>query len=171
MNAVMDLLVRHKSAEVSEAQSKVNSAIHRKLGKPPRVPVPEHFARWCELRNLIACPAAPETIALFVMQNPTMPPEAMAALLEGVTAGHRDLVGDPVSSFVVDRALEQMFGEVQPPHSWKKETIRLWETLPYFSRKYIAVREQQRDSALRRSQNMLAEARNKIRKEHETQAA
>jgi hypothetical protein len=165
-NPVMNLLLRHKAQEVGEKQAQVNSAVTARLGNPPRVPVPDHFDRWCENRGLISCPASPETVALFTIQNPTMPPEAMAALLEGITAAHQH-VGDPVSSWVVNRALETMFGEVSPPRSWKKEALRLWATLPYFSRSYITKREADRDAALRRSQNQLAEMKAQLKKEHE----
>jgi hypothetical protein len=106
------------------------------------------------------------------MQNPTMEPQAMAALLEGITAAHQH-VGDPCSSWVVNAALEQMFGEIIPPRSWKKEALRLWATLPYFARGYITAREDQRDAALRRGQNELAAMKQQIKKEqaNETQTA
>jgi hypothetical protein len=164
-NPVMQLLLRHKAQEVGEKQAEVNSAVTARLGVPPVVPVPAAFDHWCGQRGLASCPAQPETIALYVMQSITLDPRALCAVLEGVTAAHHHL-GDPVSSWQVNRALEERFGVVKPPKSWGKDVHRLFDALPYFVRTYIGLREKQRDTALRQSQNELAAMKQELKKEN-----
>jgi hypothetical protein len=170
MNPVMAALLKHKASEVSERQTEVSNIVYGRIGYPPLVPVPDAFNRWCEERGLISCPATPETIALFVLQNAALEADALSALLEGITAGHQHL-GDPVASWQVNRALELAYGEVKMPRSWKKEKVRLFNTLPYFVKSYIAYRDKQVDTALRRAQNEAGDLRHKFKQMEEAKEA
>ena len=46
---------------------------------------------------------------------------------------------------------------IEPPRSWTKEAKEQWQTLPRQTQEYLSQREQERDRALRQSQNEAAE--------------
>jgi hypothetical protein len=74
-------------------------------------------------------------------------------------------VGNPVSAPVVAATLGTT---VLPPRSWKKEDQEFFATLPLHAQEIIANRETQRETHLRRSQNILAEERKRLQAAAET---
>jgi hypothetical protein len=78
-------------------------------------------------------------------------------LVQEISAAH-DGLADPTRSDAVSEALSAIRG-IEPPHSWRKDEKREFLRLPYGMQLTLLRREDERDAALRRAQNRLANER------------
>ncbi|QPF93787.1 hypothetical protein [Bradyrhizobium commune] len=120
------------------------------------------FVRWCELNNLIACPAAPASVARFVTDCASLGMSRLWPAVQDISRMHASLgLADPTLGGTAATAISKI-AAVAPPRSWPAEFKQLFGTLPYDIQMYLASHETQRERALRRAQNEAASARQKL---------
>ena len=115
------------------------------------------FVQWCEVQRVRALPARPTSVAAFVhwQQDQRIPRPIIVETLSAIEALHITAsLGNPVATPIVQATLGST---VDPPRSWKKEDKEFFATLPLHTQEIVALREQERETHLRRSQNELAE--------------
>jgi hypothetical protein len=118
---------------------------------------------WCETQKVRPLPSRPTTVAAFVQfwQERGAPRPVIIEVLASIEALHISAaLASPVSSPIVSATLGST---VPPPRSWTKEDKDYFKTLPTHAQEIIANREQQRETHLRRSQNILAEERRQLK--------
>jgi hypothetical protein len=112
----------------------------------------EHFCRSSGVRSL---PASPTTIAAY-LRAALAEGDALAAA-EAIRIAHQAHgLPCPVSTHVVRSQLNELIDE-KPPRSWRADEQLMWAALPPEIRGVISRRERERNLALRRKQNELAE--------------
>jgi hypothetical protein len=113
------------------------------------------FEHFCRSNGVRAIPAAPAIVACY-LRTCLAEGDALAAA-EAVRMAHQAHgLPCPVSTHVVRAQLNEML-EDKPPRSWRASEQLLWAALPPEIRGIISRRERERDLALRRKQNELAE--------------
>lgn len=107
------------------------------------------FVRFCADHGVPFLPAAPATVAAFVMGAS---PEEVGPTLMAVQELH-DSKGlpSPVATAAVRSAISRIL-KLKPPRSWRKHEQLLFADLPPEIRAVVERREQQRDTELRRLQ-------------------
>jgi hypothetical protein len=120
------------------------------------------FVEFAKQKCVRACPAAPTSVAAFVIDRHSdgVPAQQILALLEAITAAHNyhGSLADPCAAQIVRQALGEVI-HIEPPRSWRAEDKVLFATLDPMVRDVIARRESERDAWLRRQQNKAAEER------------
>jgi hypothetical protein len=119
------------------------------------------FETWAEANGVRSLPSKPSTIAAFILdQNKAgMDVTNLLAILDAVEQAHDSIgLSNPVRCALPRRALEQII-KAEPPRSWPKEAKAEFSLLPPDIREIVAKREMERDTALRRAQNQIAEER------------
>ena len=141
----------------------------RKLVTEIKVPRPEldteqrrrieSFRKFCTTRGVQAIPAAPATVAAFVE---TQNNEVALQALEAIAAAH-DYYGlaNPCATYSVRVILERRL-RIDCPRSWDMADRLVFASLDPIVRSIIFKREDQRDKALRRKQNELAEEKKRL---------
>jgi hypothetical protein len=120
------------------------------------------FARWCELNGASWCPAAPADVAKFVTDCGSLGIERLWPAVQEISKAHTSLgLADPTLGGVAATAISDVAG-ILPPRSWPNERKRRFKSLPYDVQAYLASHEVQRDKAVRRAQNEVAIARQKL---------
>lgn len=120
------------------------------------------FVRWCELNNVIACPAAPASVARFVSDCASLGINRLWPAVQDISRMHASLgFADPTLG---GRAADAMsaVAAVAPPRSWPGRFKERFRALPYDIQAYLAAHETQRERALRRAQNEAASASRKL---------
>ncbi|WP_456624297.1 hypothetical protein [Bradyrhizobium sp. P5_C12] len=120
------------------------------------------FAKWCELNNLSACPARPESVARFVTDCASIGMSRLWPAVQGISRMHVSLgLADPTLGGVAASAMSAI-AAVPPPRSWPGRFKQRFDALPYDIQVHLASHESQRERALRRAQNDAASARQKL---------
>jgi hypothetical protein len=118
------------------------------------------YIRWCETQRVRALPSRPTTIAAFLQMQKDRGIEPLETLLAiealHLFAGASNPVQTPVVRSVTEGA------PVDPPRSWSRVEKEEFVLLPRHTQEVIARREQDREKALRTSQNKLAEERRRL---------
>jgi hypothetical protein len=128
------------------------------------------FRNWCKLRGVPHLPAAASEIAAFVAET-ALSAECLSKELEAIDSAHEELgYGPPAKSRIVVDAFSAVH-HVPPPRSWSKDELSFFETLPHGAKLAIARRESDRDRALSRSLNELAEQRKQLEKKNDNPQA
>jgi hypothetical protein len=160
----MRALVAARLHQISETDANIDEAVAEILGAAPgsdELPA-KPFVEWCQAKGLPPRPAAPGSVALFVLQHEHLGIDALLAILAGISAAHVSLsLADPTTSWPVSAALNRLTG-IEPPRSWPKGEKHRFLALPYTLQRYIADREQHRDREVRRMQNELATTRQQL---------
>jgi hypothetical protein len=150
-----------------EMQANEN-ALAANFAPPPQMsPAAEQavipFLRFCEQHRVPAVGAKPTTVAAYVqfLQDRGVPRPQVAESLSAIEALHiAAAVGSPVNSPVVAATVAST---VDPPRSWPKADKEFFKTLPFHAQELIALREQDRETTLRRGQNELADMKKLLR--------
>jgi hypothetical protein len=123
------------------------------------------FVEFAKQKCVRACPAKPASVAAFVIDRHSdgVPAQQILALLEAISAAHNyhGSLADPCAAQIVRQALSETI-HIEPPRSWSRADRELFIALPPDVRSVLARREQERDAALRRAQNALAEEKKRL---------
>lgn len=120
------------------------------------------FVRWCELNNVIACPAAPASVARFVSDCAALGINRLWPAVQDISRMHASLgLADPTLGGPAADAMSAA-AAVAPPRSWPRQFKERFASLPYDIQAYLAAHEMQRERALRRAQNEAATAGRKL---------
>jgi hypothetical protein len=120
----------------------------------------DYFQTWCAKQGVRSLPATPGTVAAYIAAIPEIEiPDA----LDAIQAAH-DYVAQssPVGSFAVRSVLSARLTSIAPPRSFSKEDSFWFTVAPIELQQIVARRERERDTALRRSQNALAEEKKRL---------
>lgn len=148
---VFQALVNARMSQVTRDEAIINEEVQVLGPKPADTHRPIWFIRWCEDHSLPWRPASPAVIAKFILGHTTpgkLVEELRTLSLAHVTQG----LPDPTSAWPVGEALSRVV-KVEPPRSWPKEMRLLFLSLPADIQAQISSRENERDAAIRRSQN------------------
>jgi hypothetical protein len=121
----------------------------------------DRFADFCRKQEVRSLPAKPATVAAYLADEIAqgMDVQHALALLAAIEAAHDHAgLANPVRTAVARQVLDGVV-KVEPPRSWPAADKAEFALLPPEIREVIAKREQERDRALRRAQNELAEER------------
>ncbi|QIP08545.1 hypothetical protein [Bradyrhizobium symbiodeficiens] len=120
------------------------------------------FVKWCELNGVIACPAAPASVARFVTDCAALGLSRLWSAVQDISRMHVSLgLADPTLGGVAASAINAL-AVIPPPRSWPAPFKERFASLPYDIQVYLAAHEAQRERALRRAQNDAASARQKL---------
>lgn len=120
------------------------------------------FAKWCELNGVIACPAAPASVARFVTDCAALGMSRLWPAVQDISRMHVSLgLADPTLGGAAASAISAI-AAVSPPRSWPGPFKQRFAELPYDIQSHLAAHEAQRERALRRAQNDAASARQKL---------
>jgi len=120
------------------------------------------FVKWCELNNVVACPAAPSSVARFVADCASLGMDRLWPAVQDVSRMHASLgLADPTLGGPAADAMSAV-AAVPPPRSWPGQFKERFRSLPYDVQAYLAVHETQRERALRRAQNEAAAANRRL---------
>lgn len=120
------------------------------------------FVRWCELNNVIACPATPASVARFVSDCASLGMSRLWTAVQEISRMHASLgLADPTLGSPAADAMSTV-AAVAPPRSWPRQFKERFGSLPYDIQAYLAAHETQRERALRRAQNEAAAASRKL---------
>jgi hypothetical protein len=120
------------------------------------------FAKWCELNNLIACPARPDSVARFVTDCAPLGMSRLWPAMQDISRMHVSLgLADPTLGGAAACAMSAI-AAIPPPRSWPGRFKQRFDALPYDIQIHLASHEAQRERALRRAQNEAASARQKL---------
>jgi hypothetical protein len=120
------------------------------------------FARWCELNGAAFCPAAPATVARFVVDCGSLGIARLWPAVQDISRTHVALgLADPTLGDAVAAAVGDVAG-LTPPRSWPEDFKQRFKSLPHDVQVFIADHEARREKALRRAQNDAAALRGKL---------
>ena len=120
------------------------------------------FARWCELKGVCFCPAAPADVARFVLDCASLGIERLWPALQDIAKMHVALgFADPTLGGAVAAAISDIAG-IAPPRSWPGDCKQQFHSLPYDLQVYVAAHEASRERTIRRAQNEAASARQQL---------
>lgn len=120
------------------------------------------FVRWCELNDVIACPAAPASVARFVSHCAPLGINRLWPAVQDISRMHLSLgLADPTLGGPAADAMNAV-AAIAPPRSWPGRFKERFRALPYDIQDYLAAHETQRERALRRAQNEAAAASRKL---------
>jgi len=120
------------------------------------------FARWCELKGVSYCPAAPADVARFVTDCASLGIERLWPAVQEISRLHVSLgLADPTLGGVAAAAIDAL-ADIDPPRSWPNDRKQRFKSLPYDLQIFVAAHEAQRERALRRAQNEAAVAKQKL---------
>jgi hypothetical protein len=139
--------------ELLATQGKLPSAADALDPSPVEDLLQQSFVAWCAQNGVRHCPAAPSTVATFLMDGGLDHQQALAAVSAIGKAHDRFGLPNPAATLVTRLALESKLPGEQP--RWKKHELEIWQSLPADVRAVIAVRENQRGMEVRRMQGEL----------------
>jgi hypothetical protein len=102
--------------------------------------------------GVCACPATPAVVASYIAEAECDNPLEELFALEELHDRHG--AANPVATRLVREVLEQRFladEEIPPPRSWSRAERMCFGLLPPFLQRVVARRENDRDSALRKT--------------------
>jgi hypothetical protein len=119
------------------------------------------FIHWCEGKRVRALPARPTTVAAFLQSQKDRGLQPFETLL-AIEALHLFAgMANPVATPIVRSMTEGT--SVVPPRSWSRVEKEEFQLLPRHAQEVIVRRENDRERALRRSQNELADMKKLLR--------
>lgn len=176
---LVDELARAKQREQVAAWDRAETTLREQLGldvPQRRLSVDEldrwnRFSAYCERESVRKLPAKPATVASYFIDAARMGvrPEEIFSVLEAISIAH-DYHGlsSPVHTAATRAAIQQVGGTTSPPRSWSKEDTVCWPLLPQEVQRTICRRETERDVALKRKFNELAELKKRYAVAEET---
>jgi hypothetical protein len=108
------------------------------------------FADWCVERSVRSLPAKPGVVRAY-LETVTDPMAAAFAISEMHRLWNQ---ANPLGTSVVEEFLAPLAKPA--PRSWPAKYKAIWTLLHPMAREIIGIREEQRDKALRQSQNLAA---------------
>jgi hypothetical protein len=169
-NPVTQALTMHRVDEIRQRNNVVAAELQKRIGvAPPSGELPSTFVRWCREKGVIPLPAKPESVALFLLQSRELGVDALTEIARSIARAHSRFA-DPCSSWAVRAAFEEIGGVYQVPRSWPKAEWPVWDDLPWPVKRYLDMRERQRDVAINRAQQEAGDLRHqlKLRNSNET---
>ncbi len=153
------------SAVFNQMEQLHSSQLQASLGVSPPRPTEQQLDIWRGFESHAArrCvrpfPAFPALVADFLG---TISDEALEATCQAIQVVHDALgASSPVSSLAVRTILERRL-RTECPRSWTKEDRIAFAAVPPEIRAILLRRETERDTALRRAQNQLAQERKRL---------
>jgi hypothetical protein len=129
------------------------------------------FVEWCAKKQVRNCPASPASVAVFVTEHAHRGQEFVFDTLEAIAALHdRHGLSNPTATVAVRLAVCAI-AEMKPPRAWNKQEKLLFGCLPPEIAYAVSRCERAREKGLRQAQNKLAEVRQKLKPEKETENA
>jgi hypothetical protein len=118
------------------------------------------FERWCIRHRVQPLPVAPANVALFIRDSaPLLTIQEIGAEVQKISQSHiENGFADPTAGGPVASVINEI-SKIEPPRSWSKQMKARFPTLPHDIQVYLEARERQRDTEVRRAQNLAAEAR------------
>jgi hypothetical protein len=147
--------------ELLATQGKLPSAADALDPSPVEDLLQQRFVAWCAQNGVRHCPAAPSTVATFLMDGGLDHEQALAALSAIGKMHDKFGLPNPAATLVCRLALESKLPGEQP--RWKKHELEIWQSLPADMRAIIALRENQRGMEVCRVQNELAKATGELK--------
>jgi hypothetical protein len=169
-NPVVRALERAKlDAQVADWERRefaMKTVLVRRLGgQPSFAGAPETatafatFRTWCEENGVRHCPARPEAVAQFVLDQAPAGLEMVTDAVATISEIHSQQgLANPTATWMVAKALQRV-GDIDPPRSWPKAFKRQFTELPVQLKRYIAQHDVERERVLRRAQNEAARAK------------
>ena len=145
--------------------------IAQSLGVSPQQPTAEQvnlfrsFQSYCVQKGAMPHPA-PALVASWLDTLDTEHLDAACRAIEVVC--DYQVLANPIATLPVRTILERKL-RPETPRSWNKEDRLAFASCPPELRSIILKREQERDTALRRSQNSLAEAKRNLHRTEKTE--
>jgi hypothetical protein len=163
---VFQALVNARMHEANGAEAGFRTFVLQELGNPPvGVGAPPEFAFWAESKGVPAKPASPASVAAFVLEQKTMKPGLLVEIICKISEAHAGAgLSDPTAAWPVSEALSRVT-EIKAPRSWPSSEKTLWQMLPEPLRKYLSIREFDRERVIRNKMNEIAEAKKQLLKE------
>jgi hypothetical protein len=162
-NPVVTALTLQKANELRQRNDAVARDLQIRIGVAPAPgELPSAFVAWCKLKGVIPLPAKAESVALFLLQSRDLGVDALTEIARGIARAHSRFA-DPCSSWAVRAAFEEIGGHYQVPRSWPKAEWPVWEDLPWPVKRYLDMRERQRDVAINKAQQEAGDLRHKLR--------
>jgi hypothetical protein len=121
------------------------------------------FLAFCEQHRIRPLPARPTSIAFFAQaqQDRGVPKEKISATLSAIEALlNAASVGNPIATPIV-RTITAA-STIEPPRSWTKDEKLTFAGLPPEVQRVVVRREHDRERALRRGQNEIAELKKRL---------
>jgi hypothetical protein len=116
------------------------------------------WVRWCNERSVRYLPAAPTTIAGWLLEHKEERHADIFAVLDCIALLHAmNGRADPTSTPIVRATLAHIMPEITAPRSWDATSKVAFHRLPADVQAVINRREHDRELFLRRRQNELAE--------------
>jgi hypothetical protein len=162
---VLAALAQSHLNETARREDDLAKQVYKIIG-PPGVAdpnVPAIFAQFCAQWKVPALPARPATIAAFVLQNQTLGAEALLSVLSEIAAAHITAsFSDPTTQWQVNAVMAQL-AKIEQPRSWTKEDRIEFSRLPVTVQAIVLRRESERDAALQRSLQLIADERKQLK--------
>jgi len=158
MNPLMEALVSARVAEEDQRESSLSTVMASRLrlpaveGDKSQWPV---FEAWCLQNGIRAYPARPASVAFFILDNKALGIEELRKIVAAVSVVHQN-VADPTLGPAVAAAFDEV-APIEPPRSWPKEQKYRFLQLPYELQVYVGKHEQDREKAIRRAHNEVAQ--------------
>jgi hypothetical protein len=163
-NPVMEALVGARLNEQNQRDTDIAAAVFQALGAAPAAgKLPQTFVDFCRTWNVSPMPARPAAVAAFVLQFGRFGADVLAEDLAAISAVHVAAnQGDPTQGFPVTAAVARV-AEIEPPRSWTVVERKRFAALPLPTQQYVLQRESERDSALQRALQKVADERKQLK--------
>jgi hypothetical protein len=168
-----DIAVREQVAVWDKGEAKVAAELTiqpRAVELTPEVLARfDRFSKWCAVKQCRRLPARPKTIAAFVLEQDALGHSAqqIISVLDAITLAHdHHGLPNPTQTAIVSAALAT-FVKVEPPKSFNEAEKAEWVRLPPPMRQTVATREHQRDKAIKRKFQELADLKKRLQGEAE----
>jgi hypothetical protein len=187
MAALSEMLRQVRQNEIDQAEAKLATEVNAVTGakdfaqeyfKPelkdaddPRkqrsAELLETFTMWCNSKGVPSLPAKPTTVAAFILARRRLDADEKLTrnIVHAVERQH-DIAGlpNPVATFAVRLALNKP-ATVEPPRSWPGAQKLMFAGLPREIQEVVSAREADRERALRRGQNEIAEMKKRLQEQ------
>ena len=166
MQAINSVKVAEREEVWQRNEAAMLATLNRQFGEMPisRTPAMDvalsAFFNWCQVKNVRSFPAAPASIAQFILENASLGIDAISEVVDHIADIHEAAgLANPVATWIVSEALDRVSSETEAPRSWPAEHKWRFTQLPCVLRRYLVRHDKQREQTVRRAQNEAAEAR------------
>src|SRR6516164_3981442 len=151
---------------IAKRESDLAARVHQVVG-PHHVTdgsLPSVFWSFCQQHGVPALPARPSTCAAFCLDlEHDLGAEKLLDLLAGVSRAHVAAgLADPTASWQVNAVMAR-FAKTETPRSWTEEDRVEFLGLPAMVREIVLRREGERDNALQRALQKVADERKQLK--------
>jgi hypothetical protein len=159
---IVDAISRAKAANWDKHEAELAAGLAQTLPPLPTLDAEtcRHlapFIEWCRVANVRHAPAKPITIAAYILDQAGAKPVRLMEQIGAIESLHAHFgFANPVATLLVRFAIADVLN-IEAPQSWRQAEKLLFAALPEEIRITVFRREQERDKALRRKQNELAE--------------